>query len=154
MHRGRVKKNTTPPLGTGRVLSRQLRTARNGIRRDVEGGRQWEEGTPGRANPGDDRELSTGRGRKRGSNRTREIRHRIAQGTPLGPTDRGGKRRQAAVVIGQGNCTGGRSLRNWVLQKERGAASTVERGGVIGYRLSKGGGGVIHNTAGTGGAGR
>ena len=45
------------PSGTGRVLGRQSRPEGGGSRRADGGGKQIEEGTPGRDKPGADRDL-------------------------------------------------------------------------------------------------
>ena len=59
------KKNTIPPLGTGRGLGRRSSPEERERGSEVDRGRQREEGTLGRGN------------------HTGEVRHRLAQGTPF-----------------------------------------------------------------------
>ena len=51
----------------GRGLGLRSRLAGGGSGCEVEGGRQREEGNPGRENPGSDRDLGAGQGRQRGA---------------------------------------------------------------------------------------
>ena len=66
MHMVQGKKNATPPLGTSRGMDCRSRPAGRGSWREFEGNRLGEEGTPGRANHGSDRDLGAGQGRQRG----------------------------------------------------------------------------------------
>ena len=80
--------------------------------REEDGGRQREEGTPVRENPGADRDLDTDRGLQ-GGQPDRGRQARLARGTPWAATNvMGGKRRRAVAVGGPERRPGERSLRD------------------------------------------
>ena len=60
MNRGRGTNKTTPPLVTGRTLGPGRGRQGGGSGREVVGGSQREERTPGQENPWADRDLGAG----------------------------------------------------------------------------------------------
>ena len=104
-------KNKTPPPRTGRVLSRLSRPAEGGGGHADGGGRQREEGTPGRDNPGANRDLivkaEDGKWGATGQGKADTDSHKELFGIP----SRGGKRRRAVETGRRGRRPGRRSLR-------------------------------------------
>ena len=80
--------------------------------------RQREDRTPGRDNPGSDRDLVTGLGRKRVVTRRGKAGTARARNS-FGPPGMGGKRRRAVVAGGQERRLGGKSIHEWAIEGGR-----------------------------------
>ena len=110
------------PLGTGRGLGLWSRPEGGGEGVQMMEACRGRKGTSDGRTLGSDRDLGVGRGWQRGSNQTREVSHRIAQGNPWAAqhgreeqTSGGGQRVGAqprwTVAPRRGEMGGGRSRR-------------------------------------------
>ena len=137
---GGEEQNATTQYKQGTVLP--VEASRGGAGGCVDGeGRQREEGTPGRENPGGDRDLiAQVKDGKGGGGRKREGRHRLARGTPWDAQQ--GRKSQMSGGVRQVGAPSRWTVsprpvemgrEKWV-QKEREAVSTGERWREIGDR--------------------
>ena len=94
------KKNTIPPLGTGRGLGRRSSPEERERGSEVDRGRQREVETPGKDNTGSNRYLGTGQGKQVGTTlKGKEVMDRARNS--FGPPGMGGKCRRAVKDGGQ-----------------------------------------------------